>query len=298
VRLEPEPPGLLPPYDLECQFEVLRGLEPTPVHAPRALWFEGTGAVLGRPFYVMERLDGTVFERDVEPLRTDASRVRRMSESLVEELAAIHLVDLEATGLGRIGDGHGHLVRELDRWAGEVQRVQRAPIPVLDRLVDEVGTTMPEQCPRITLVHGDSKPGNFGFVGAEVSAVFDWELTTVGDPLTDIGWAETVWPFGFTGLPGSLTPDQFVALYQDLTGIEVVHREWYRAFQGLKMAVIMLVGSMLFDAGDSDDPRLAEMGSAVGFVGQAALAELGITEPLDASAAVPREERLATLEGG
>jgi aminoglycoside phosphotransferase (APT) family kinase protein len=296
VRLEPPAPGLLPPYDLQRQFDVLRGLEGTAVRSPRALWIDTTGDVLGRPFYVMERIDGSVYEQEVPPeIAADAAVVRRMSESLVEQLAAIHTVDLAATGLDRIADGHGYLRSQLDHWAGEVDRVRRGPLPALDRLVEELRTGMPEQCPRITLVHGDSKPGNFAYTGAEVSAIYDWELATVGDPLTDIGWTETVWPLGFTGLPGALTPDEMVALWSELTGIEAQHRTWYRAFQSLKMSAIMLVGAMLFDAGHTDDQRMALMGYGVQFVTQAALDDLGVADVLEPGPVMPRDERMAGL---
>lgn len=297
LRLEPPEPGLLPPYDLRRQFDVLRGLEGTAVRSPRALWIDPTGEVLGRPFYVMERLDGSVYEQEVpEEIAADPTLVRRMSESLVEQLAAIHTVDLEATGLASIADGSGYLDRQLDHWTAEIDRVRRGPLPALDRLVDVLRAEQPEQCPRITLVHGDSKPGNFGFTGSEVSAIYDWELATVGDPLTDIGWAEVVWPLAFTGLPGALTADEFVERWQELTGIESRNRAWYRAFQSLKMSAIMLVGAMLFDAGHSDDQRMALMGYGVQFVTQSALTELGIDEPLDPGPVMPRDERMATLQ--
>jgi hypothetical protein len=148
-------------------------------------------------------------------------------------------------------------------------------------------------------VHGDPKPGNFAFEGEEVSAVFDWELASVGDPLADIAWADLLWslPGSFTSLPGSLSPDEFVSRYEDLTGITVRHREWYRAFQGLKMAVILLVGAMLFDAGHTDDLRLGELGYAIPFMTRRALGELGIDEDVEHGPVSPREERLAEVRG-
>jgi aminoglycoside phosphotransferase (APT) family kinase protein len=297
LRLEPPAPGLLPPYDLQRQFDVLRSLEATAVRSPRALWIDTTGDVLGRPFYLMERLDGSVYEQEVpDGIAGDPAVVRRMSESLVEQLAAIHTVDLDATGLSRIADGYGYLASQLDHWAGEIDRVRRGPLPALDRLIDELRAGMPEQCPHITLVHGDSKPGNFAYTGTEVSAIYDWELATVGDPLTDIGWTETVWPLGFTGRPGALSADEMVALWSELTGIEARNRTWYRAFQSLKMSAIMLVGAMLFDAGHSDDQRMALMGYGVQFVTQAALEDLGVDEPHDPGPVMPRDERMATLQ--
>ncbi len=298
LRLRPPPPGLLEPYNLRRQFEILRALEATPVRSPRALWLEGTGAVLGREFYVMERLAGTVYERSVpHELEADPQRIRRMSESMVEQIAAIHTVDLRATGLDAIGDGRGYLDRELQHWAGEIRRVQRGPLPALERLLKALRALQPEQCPKITLVHGDPKPGNFAFQSDRVSGVLDWEMATVGDPLADIGWAEITWrmPSSFTARPASLSADELVARYEDLTGIGVRHRHWYRAFQGLKIAVIMLVGAMLFDDGFTDDLRMAEMGYGVHPFTRDALRDLGVDEELDSGPVTAREERIAAV---
>jgi aminoglycoside phosphotransferase (APT) family kinase protein len=297
VRLRPPSPGLLEPYDLPRQFRILRALEGTAVKAPRALWLEPSGDVLGRPFFVMERLAGEVYERGVPAeLDADPARVRRMSASLVEQIATIHRVDLAASGLEALGDGRDYLDRELTRWSGEMRRVARGPLPALERLLAALREHQPAPCPTVTLVHGDAKPGNFAFVGAEVNAVFDWEMADVGDPLADVGWAEITWRTpSITSRPSSLTADEFVARWEALTGIRARHREWYRAFQTYKMAVIMLVGGMLFDAGHSDDLRLAEMASVVPLVTELALRELGVTERLEPGPVRARAERVAEV---
>ncbi len=299
LRMRPPEPGLLEPYDLEQQFRILRALEPTPVRAPKVYWYEGTGAVLGREFYVMERLDGTVYERGVpEELNDAPERIARMSLGVIEQIAAVHRVDPEAAGLGFLGDGRDFLTRELEHWGGELRRVQRGPLPALARLLAELIAQQPEQSSRVTLVHGDPKPGNFGFVDDEVSAVFDWELTTLGDPLADIGWAEVNWvtPGSFTIRPGGFTADEFVARYEELSGIPVVHREWYRAFQGFKMCIIMLVAAMLFDQGVSDDLRFAYMGMAVDIYTQPALAALGVDDELEPGPVTARDERIREVQ--
>jgi aminoglycoside phosphotransferase (APT) family kinase protein len=299
VRMRPPEPGLLEPYDLQRQFDVMTALHTTAVKAPRALWLEPTGDVLGRPFLVMERLAGDVFEQQAPP-DEPPGRLRRMAESLVDELAVIHLVDLRAAGLEGLADGTTFIDRELDRWAGELRRVQRGPLPALERLHDELRTQRPAPSGYVTLVHGDAKPGNFAFEGDAVSAVFDWELADIGDPLADVGYLDQMWriPVGITSKPTSLGADEFIARYEERTGFTVTNREWYRAFQVFKLSVIQLIASMLFDAGHTDDRRAVAMAMGVELMTPMGLRDLGVDEELDMGPIYPREERMAMLRKG
>jgi aminoglycoside phosphotransferase (APT) family kinase protein len=177
------------------------------------------------------------------------------------------------------------------------ERRAAKPRPSAERLHEELLEQQPEPGPKITLVHGDAKPGNFAFVGAEVSAVFDWEMADVGDPLADIGWAEILWRSpSITSHPAALNADEFVARWEELTGIEARHRAWYRALQNYKRAVIMLVGGMLFDAGHSDDLRLAEMAGVVPLVTELALRELGVAERPEHGPVAVRAERMKEVK--
>lgn len=299
VRVRPEPPGLLEPYDLRMQFDLLRALEPTPVRAPRVLWYEDTGDVLGRECFVMECAEGTVYERAIpNELTDDPPRVRRMSEALVDELVAIHDVDIAT--LSFLGDGSDSVARELAHWESEMRRVQRGPLPALELLLAELERRRPAASEMVTLVHGDAKPGNYAFVGDRLSATFDWEMAALGDPMTDLAYAQVTWklPNMFTTLPSSLSTDELVARYVERTGRAVRDLEWHRALQGFKLGVILLLGSMLFDAGHSDDPRLGVMGYGVEMFTTPAWAEFGIHEPPEQGAVLPRPERLALLSAG
>lgn len=299
VRVRPEAPGLLEPYDLERQFRVLQALEPTPVRAPRPLWLESGADVLGREFYVMERVSGQVYERGYpESLVADPAGLRRMCTGVVEQIAAIHNVDLAGAGLDWLGDGRDYLSRELDHWAGEIDRMRRGEVPALHQLVGELRRRQPEQCPAVTLVHGDAKPGNFAFDGSEVSAVFDWEMASVGDPLSDIAWAEVNWamPGYFTSAPGAPSADDFVRMWEDRTGITARNRPWYRSFQLFKMVAIMFVGGQLVDRGYSSDVRLVQMAHAVHPMTVRALVELGVEDAVEPGAALPNKERMAEIK--
>jgi aminoglycoside phosphotransferase (APT) family kinase protein len=295
VKLQPPSPGLLEPYDLARQHRILRALESTDVRAPRALWLEPSGEVLGRPFYVMERVAGASYEQVVPPeLDADPELIPRMCEEMIDQLVAIHRVDLRSTGLDGLGDGSTYVDRQLDHWAGEMRRVQRGPLPALERLLEELHRQRPEPSPHVTLVHGDVKPGNFGFHDGRVSAVFDWEMADVGDPLADIGYLEQMWayPVGITSRPTAPSIEEMLARYQERSGIEVANRPWYRAFQGYKLAVIMLVGSMLFEEGHSDDLRYCAMAMGIDFSTQPSLRDLGVEEHLDTGPILPSDARI------
>jgi len=297
LRVRPQPPSLLEPYDLRKQYEIMRALEPTPVRAPRVLWYEETGAVLGREFLVMAYAPGVAFERTIpDELMNDPARVRRMSEELVDELAAIHSVD-PAT-LAFLGDGRDFLAEQIAFWGDEMRRVQRGPVPALEALLAALEEQVPAPSAEIALVHGDAKPGNFAFVGRDLTATFDWEMSFLGDPMADVAYAQVTWelPGMFTTLPSSLSIDEFVTRYEEKSGIATHDLAWHRAFQRYKLGVIMLVASMLFDSGESDDPRFSMMGRVVAMYTTPAFADIGLDDVGDQGAVMPRPERLATLE--
>lgn len=267
VRMGPQAP-----HNPGRLFTLLRALESTPVRAPKALWWDRTGDVLGLPFLVMERVDGTVCDSGTLAGESDET-VARMCRSVAEQLAAVHAVDLDATGLRALDDGATHLVRELDHWAEQMTCVECGPLPALERLLAALWDSMPAGCPTATLVHGDARPANFAFVDGVVGAVFAWELATVGDPLTDIGWLELAWRQrgGIADHPGALSVDELIAHYEAVSGRASQNRPWYRAFNAFKMAVICLIGAA--PAGTGVLP--ADGVSALTAIG---LADLGIVE--------------------
>ena len=293
VRVRPPSPCLIEPYDIGRQYEILRRLEPTDVKSPRVLWLESSGDVLGREFYVMERLGGEVSE--MAPEGAEPARIRRMCESMLDQIAAIHNVDIEATGLAQLGVDGDYLEHELARWTGEVDRVKQSPLPALEQLADVLRQRRPQTSPRICLIHGDAKPGNFAFDGSDVSAVFDWEMAAVGDPLTDIGWIEYM--FGsFMTVPGAPSWDELLSRYEDLTKVTVRDREWYRALAKFKLAAILLVGKTLFDEGHTDDLMLGFAAHLIHPLTEQALGDLGIDDTLDSGPVLPDPDRVAAVQ--
>jgi aminoglycoside phosphotransferase (APT) family kinase protein len=206
-------------------------------------------AVNGAPFYVMDFVDGEVV-RDVAAAEalTPAQR-HRAGESLVEVLAAIHAVDVDAVGLGDLGRREAYLERQLRRWHGQWETSRTRDLPVVDDVHRRLVESVPDQGPA-TIVHGDYRLDNciLGPDGS-VAAVLDWELCTLGDPLADLGllcvyWADPGEPT-HSGMPAATTVDGFatkaelVHRYAELTGRDVAHIGYYVAFGYWKLACII-----------------------------------------------------------
>ena len=225
--------------------------------------------------------------------------VVRMCQSLAEQLAAIHSVDLKQTGLDTLDDGSDQLDRELNHWAAEMNRVKRGSLPALERL---------HQALRADQARAVS-PGHFGAWRRQAGQLRlhrrrGQRGLRLGDddggrPLTDIGWLELLWmqPVGINSHPAALTIDALLAHYEATSGIKVHNRPWYRAFNAYKMAVICLIGAMLVEDGHSDDQKLVLAAYGTSLMTKAGLSELGIDEPLDDGPVLPREDRIRQVLG-
>ena len=180
-----------------------------------------------------------------------------MCESLAEQIAAIH-ASISRTGL-RAPTGGDRLDRELGRWAREMDRVKRGPLPALERLLHALQDSKPQSCPTVTLVHGDAKPEQFRLLrrrGQRRVRLGDDHRRRSAD--RGIGWLELLWmqPVGITSHPAALSIDSLLAHYESASGIRLQNRSWYRALNAYKMAVICLIGAMLVDGGRGDDQKL------------------------------------------
>jgi len=272
------PRGPLPPsaHDVLREARVLRALEG---HAPvpRVLAACDDETVIGAPFYVMERLDGDVVTDSVPPpLDRDAER-RRMGEELVDALVTLHAVDWRAAGLEGFGKPDGYLARQLKRFGGLWERNRTRELPAVERVGAWLGDHLPES-PPATIVHGDYRLGNVMYAPeapARVVAIFDWEMSTIGDPLADLGYLCTFWvsrddpPAGVferhavTRAPGFPTRDELVGRYEERSGRSMSDIRWYEAMALWKVIVFMEGNYRRALAGSVDDPYLTSFGEAI-----------------------------------
>jgi aminoglycoside phosphotransferase (APT) family kinase protein len=283
LRRPPRPP--LPPgaHDVVREGRVLAALQHTAVPVPRVLAICEEPDVIGAPFVLMELVDGHVLERSL-PASLDLPGQRQLiAEAFIDALVAVHEVDVQA--LAWLGRPSGYLERQLRRFSGswEVNRTRElAVMTELERLLRE---RMPESA-ETTLVHGDIRLGNAIFAPrapARLAALLDWEMSTLGDPLADLGYLCACWtdprelpPPMFhlstvTGSAGFPTREELVQRYERRSGRRVTNLAWYTALALWKAAVFMEGNYRRALYGLSDDPF------ALGFrSGVEELAQLGL----------------------
>jgi aminoglycoside phosphotransferase (APT) family kinase protein len=272
LRRPPRPP--LPPsaHDVLREARLLRALEGTPVRVPPVLAVGDDESVLGVPFYVMEELHGSVLASTVpEALDTPAER-RRTAEELVDALVEVHGVDWQACGLEGYGKPTGYLERQLRRFGGLWEHNKTRELEVVEELGEWLQANMPES-PESTIVHGDYRLGNVMMADAapaELVAIFDWELSTIGDPLADVGYMTVTWiepddpddtMFSNIGAvtrrEGFPSRAELIARYEERSGRSMSALNWYQALALWKAAVFMEGNYKRFQSGSSDDQYLA-----------------------------------------
>jgi aminoglycoside phosphotransferase (APT) family kinase protein len=240
-------------HDMRREFRIISALAGTPVPVAPALGYCEDPEVNGQPFYVMGFVDGYVLrDAQVAAAVLDEAGRRRAGESIVDVLAAIHAVDVDAVGLSDLGRRDGYIARQLKRWHGQFRQSEAMTgrsVPLVDELHDFLAARIPEQGPA-TIVHGDYRLDNT-LVGEDgsVRAVLDWEICTLGDPLADLGllmvyWAEPgdrdpalgVAP---TALPGFPSRAELKARYAERSGRDLSALDFYVAFGYWKLACIL-----------------------------------------------------------
>jgi aminoglycoside phosphotransferase (APT) family kinase protein len=245
-------------HDMRREHTVLSALAGSDVPVPTPLALCADEDVIGAPFYLMDHVEGRVLRTVEDAADVTPEEARALSERLAEALAAIHLLDVERAGLGEFGRPQGYMARQLKRWGRQWEASHPAGQGSADasyeRLVKRLGERMPGE--GLTgLVHGDFRLDN-ALVRLrpepEIAAVVDWEMSTLGDPLSDLGLTLVYWtdrgdaerqaiPVGstVTSAPGFLTGSEFADHYAGLTGYDVSDLDFYVAFGCYKLAVIL-----------------------------------------------------------
>ncbi|MEJ7703552.1 MAG: phosphotransferase family protein [Geodermatophilaceae bacterium] len=256
VVLRRPPTGSVLPtaHDMAREHRVITALAGTAVPVPRTRHLCTDPGVLGAPFYVMEKVEGLIASRTMPPgFAESAAERRQLAWGLIDVLADLHAVDPDAVGLTGFGRPDGFMQRQVSRWARQWEASRDRERPGLDRLAEELAGSVPVS-PTGPIVHGDYRLDNCLLDPdrpGRILAVLDWEMSTLGDPLADLGlllvyWQQhdddaprpTVTP-SVTGQPGFPSRREVAARYADRSGRDVTALPWYLAFGFFKLAVVV-----------------------------------------------------------
>lgn len=255
LRRRPMGPVAPRAHDMHREFTILAGLRDSGIPVPRVHGFHGGDDVAGAPCYLMDFAAGAVIHGPSDAGQLDADQADQCCARLVETLAALHAVDWRALAVEGFTDrsaGHpgGFVGRRIDNWLRQWRSVEHRDLPQ----VEELGTLLLREVPtqaRSTLVHGDYRLGNvvLDLAGqVRIQALLDWELSTVGDPLTDLAHLLVYWEPSrgrvthpaqlISRLPGFADGATLVARYGALTGADLTNLRYYLAFEHWRAAVI------------------------------------------------------------
>lgn len=239
-------------HAIEREYRVLTALHPTGVPVPKPILLHEDPSLLGTPFYLMQRVEGRVFTDCALP-ELPMQKRHAIWMGMADALAQMHSVRPDAVGLGDYGKPGNYFERQIARWSRQWQASGSPPIPALDRLAEWLPANLPpDQHPTVSLAHGDFRLGNMLFHPTEprVVAILDWELSTLGPPLADLGFCVMPWNTapdeygGILGLDhaalGLPSEAEFVARYRRGVRQTSTLLPFHKAFALFRFAVIFV----------------------------------------------------------
>ncbi|MCP2167574.1 phosphotransferase family protein [Goodfellowiella coeruleoviolacea] len=237
-------------HDMSREHRVLAALADTAVPVPRVELLCPDPDVLGAPFYLMEHVPGTALRTPADCRALSPHDTAVLSRRLVEVLAHLHSIDPAQVGLDDFGRPDGFLRRQVHRWGRQLAASRSRDLPGIDQLHDWLGSHLPTRTTS-AIVHGDYRLDNVLVTTSppDITAVLDWEMATLGDPLADLGLLYVYWSglggeddpitHGVTALPGFASAEDLLADYARRTGTDLHDLPWYVAFGYFKLAVIV-----------------------------------------------------------
>ncbi|MFD6441751.1 phosphotransferase family protein [Peribacillus sp. NPDC060186] len=279
LRRPPLGPVAPKAHDMKREHHILSSINPYFQAAPEPILFSDDVSIVGAPFFLMERKHGVVidskFPKGAEPT---AERCRQLSYVMVNQLADLHSIPYEKTGLAEISKPEGFIERQVHGWISRYERAKIDEIKEVGALIDYLQKNIPEYS-QTSIIHYDYKINNAMFNQnlTEMVGLFDWEMSTVGDPLADLGVAMSYWTessdpelikFGLgqasvTTLDGFLTRQEFIEAYAARSGRNVSDIDFYLTFGYFKLAVILQQIYYRYKKGQTNDIRFSKLGTTV-----------------------------------
>ena len=268
IRKAPESGLMSDNYDVSIEYRVLSALNRTEVAVPKTYWYEPDPAVLGQPFYVMEKVEGNIpfpppisFEPDFRLIPDDKERLS-LADDFVKNLARIHTADWRSLGLdflGVPGPGMGSALMQVEYWEDRIARAGFRKKPVIAYAVNWLKDNLVEN-DRICLVHGDYRSGNYIARNGRIAAILDWELVHLGDPLDDIAYIMGAWRSAqpLNWLSHLLPEEEFFSRYEEASGIKIDMQklEFYHVLNKFKSVGIGITAAGAWKARHDVDLRV------------------------------------------
>jgi aminoglycoside phosphotransferase (APT) family kinase protein len=235
-------------HDMAREHRIIAAVGRTGVPVPRALGLCTDTDVNDAPFYVMSHVEGEVLDSADKAALLDPSLREQASHHLIDVLAELHAVDVDAVGLGDLARRDGYIERQLKRWRTQWENSKTRELPAIDEVEARLSRSIPAQ-QGVVIAHGDYRFGNCltDVKNGHIVAVLDWELCTLGDPLADVGYLGVYWSDGPssalrandpTPAGGFPTYASLVDRYARTTGRDMAQIDYYVAFSCWRLAVI------------------------------------------------------------
>jgi aminoglycoside phosphotransferase (APT) family kinase protein len=270
LRKPPNGANIKSAHDMGREFKVLSALQPVYKPIPAPILFCDDATIIGSPFYIMERMQGIILRNKIpKGMELTPEIMRSISESAVDNLAALHSIDLATTGLITMGKPEGYIQRQVDGWIIRYNHAETEEIEHMNKTAEWMQANMPKEG-TTAFIHNDYKYDNLVLDPENLNtiiAVLDWEMATVGDALMDLGtslgyWAEAadgdaLKPFNLTWLTGNLNREEVVERYAAKNNIPVPNMLFYYVFGSFKIGVIVQQIYARYKKGFTNDERFA-----------------------------------------
>jgi aminoglycoside phosphotransferase (APT) family kinase protein len=271
-------------HDMLREARVMAALKPHYPRVPAILAISDDPATLGYDFYVMERLRGIILRRDLPPaLGLDADGVRRLCKGFIDRLVELHQVDASLPELASLGKGEGYIARQIGGWSDRWRKALNDDTDACDDVLAWLAEKQPARETAICVIHNDFRFDNVVLDPEhplDIIGVLDWELSTLGDPLMDLGGSLGYWIQADddpvfqsfrrqpTNAPGMLTRRELVEYYGERTGWNVDNFDYYEVFGLFRVSVIIQQIYRRFVLGQTTNPQFAGFGQAVAYMSQ------------------------------
>jgi aminoglycoside phosphotransferase (APT) family kinase protein len=260
-------------HDMKREYLIQSRLQSVYPLVPKMIALCDDQSIMGSDFYVMERVEGEIFRRDI-PAGITAADISVMADSLINGLVQLHAVD--SSILKELNKGAGYVQRQVEGWSKRYRNALTDDVPAAEKLMGWLAANQPDDVDSC-IIHGDWRIDNvvFDLANARIAGVLDWELATVGDPLMDLGSALAYWvdrddESAFASLrrqpshlPGMPTREEFLQRYLQLSGRKCADFTFYEVFGLFRLAVIIQQIWARFRAGQTTNPAFAGFGDAV-----------------------------------